>query len=90
MWAPQNLTSWRYPGPQERRTLTRILFAAVAFVLAASSASAQTQPTQAEKEQWANPDSYVLESSPCKKITWLLESERNRPRNDQVIHDALG
>lgn len=41
----------------------------------ASFVSAQTKPTQAEIDQWKK-EPNILESSACKKITWLLEAER--------------
>lgn len=41
----------------------------------ASFVSAQTKPTQAKINQWKK-EPNILESSACKKITWLLEAER--------------
>jgi hypothetical protein len=55
--------------------------------------SAQAKPTQAEIDAWEkDPNAQVLERSPCKKITSLLESERTRPEGptNQPIHYALG
>ena len=52
---------------------------------------AQTKPTQAEINQWKKePD--ILESSVCKKINWLLDSERmTSPQlTKQPIRYALG
>lgn len=39
-----------------------------------SYVSAQTKSTQAEIDQWKK-ETAILESSACKKITWLLETE---------------
>jgi hypothetical protein len=50
----------------------------IAFAIAVASGSAiaaQTKPTQAEIDAWKKDPAPILESSPCKKITWLLESE---------------
>jgi hypothetical protein len=69
--------------------------AAVVFVVAfASWSGAQiTNPTQAEKDAWAkDPNTKILESSPCKQITWLLEGERKESSElpKQPIRYALG
>ncbi len=48
----------------------------------------QTTPTPSELAQWKDPSSQILESSPCKKITWLLEAEKKS--GDQGMHHALG
>jgi hypothetical protein len=72
--------------------VVRTTCAVVTFVLlTAASASAQTKPTQAETDAWAtDPMAQILESSPCRKITWLIESEKNRPEPGRQIHIALG
>src|ERR1700687_4587649 len=68
--------------------------AALVFTLALTPlVGAQTKPTQTEIDQWTkdtNPQ--VLESEPCKKIAWLLDSERNVSADlvHQPIHYALG
>src|SRR5437016_746096 len=60
------------------------------LVLVMALAAAQTKPTPAEINEWQN--NKVLESSPCKQITWLLESESKGEPNmtKQPIHYALG
>jgi hypothetical protein len=63
---------------------------AVVVVLAlASFVDAQTKPTQAERDQWTKESNNILESSSCKKITWLLEGER-KVSAELPIHHALG
>ena len=60
------------------------------MLAAASEITAQTKPTQAELDQWAkDPDSQVLETSTCKKVTWLLEAEKDRPNTQRPIRYAL-
>ncbi len=57
----------------------------------AQAVTAQTEPTQAEKDAWAkDPKAQILESSPCKKVTWLTESEAKLPAAEKGIHTALG
>ena len=56
--------------------------------LSGSTAFGQA-PTQAEIDQWKKePAAQILETSPCKKITWLLISERKGTTHE--IHDSLG
>ena len=66
------------------------ILALAAFVVWSSTGFAQgTPPTQAEIEQWKrDPASNILETSPCKQITWLLDSERNGTTHD--IQHSLG
>lgn len=67
------------------------MFAVIAFVLAASSAGAQTQPTQSQKDKWVKEAaSALLEDMPCREVTWLLDGETQRPRSEQRFHDGLG
>jgi hypothetical protein len=65
----------------------------LALVVALSSSTVFTQaptlPTQAEIDQWKkDPAAQILETSPCKKITWVLQSEHEG--NTRVNHDLLG
>jgi hypothetical protein len=64
----------------------------VLLLASPSVVGAQTKPTQAEINEWKK-EAGMLESSGCKKITWLLESEQavstGSPRQ-QPIHYALG
>jgi len=63
---------------------------AFALMLAfASFAAGQTKPTQAEIDQWKK-EPQVLESSVCKKVTWLLENERDASPEVQTVRHALG
>ena len=57
-----------------------------------SFAGGQTKPTQVEINQWKKEESGILESSMCKKITWLLDSERGASTEltKQPIRYALG
>jgi hypothetical protein len=52
---------------------------------------AQTKPTQAQINQWKK-EPGILESSVCKKITWLLDTERipSTELTKQPIRYALG
>ena len=81
---------------QERHgsILTKYLTTVGLVLLCATSASAQTKRTPAEQEAWANnPQAGVLESSPCKQVTWLLEGEENLagdPLTKQPVRHALG
>ena len=72
--------------------MTKYLMALI--ILWATSASAQTKPTPAEQEAWANnPRAGVLESAPCKQVTWLLEGEEKLPGDSstkQPVRHALG
>jgi hypothetical protein len=55
----------------------------------ASFVNAQSKPTQAEIDQWKK-EPKVLESSTCKKITWLLEDERTASAELQPMRNLLG
>jgi hypothetical protein len=58
----------------------------------ASFVGAQTKPTQAEIDQWKK-EPNILESSACKKITWLLEAERTASAEvlpKQGIRNVMG
>jgi hypothetical protein len=57
----------------------------------ASFGGAQTRPTQAEIDRWKK-EPNILESSECKKITWLLENERtaSSERPKQLLRNILG
>ena len=71
----------------------QILVASVFVLGLASAVGAQTKPTQAEIDQWKKETgTQILEGSVCKKITWLLESERNVSGDltKQPIRYALG
>src|ERR1017187_1939691 len=64
----------------------------VLCLAAPSTVGAQTKPTQAERKEWSE-GSPVLETSSCKKITWLLESERGvstTPPGQQPMRHMLG
>lgn len=50
----------------------------------ASAAAGQTRPTQMELDQWKK-EPQILESSACKKLTWLLENDP-----DQKVRQGLG
>ena len=63
------------------------------FVLDEIPANAQTKPTQVEIDAWQrDSNAQVLEWSPCKKITWLIESENKvEPNpNKRPVQYALG
>ncbi len=73
--------------------MTKFIVALSISVMWASSAHAQTNPTQAEKDEWAKePTARILETSPCKQITWMVESERKEAAelSKQPILYALG
>lgn len=57
----------------------------------ASFVSAQAKPTQAQIDQWKN-DGKSLESSACKKITWMLQNEKTASADlpKQPIRNVLG
>lgn len=57
--------------------------------LTVSVAATQTKPTPQEFAQWEkDTNNGILETTVCKKITWLLESERGTAKDP--IHSALG
>jgi hypothetical protein len=60
----------------------------------ASIVGAQAKPTQTEIDRWKkDPNAQILESTPCKKIAWLLDGEGNlKPAelSKQPIRYALG
>jgi hypothetical protein len=70
-----------------------VALAMVLVMTLGARANGQTQPTQAELDQWKkDPKANVLETSPCKKITWLIESENKTEPNEnkRSIQYALG
>jgi len=65
--------------------------ATVVCCLVGASASAQTKPTPEDIQQWLNdPKEQVLESVPCKRLTWILASEAKLDESQRQIHFALG
>lgn len=71
------------------RSLKHMIGGAIIATACVSVSIAQTKPTPAEQEQWAQ-GPQILESSPCKKITWLLEAEAKQPSANKSIRLALG
>jgi hypothetical protein len=71
--------------------MKRMLRTFPVFLIFAPFIGAQSKPTQAEITQWKKEPS-VLESSVCKKITWLLENERGASTEltKQPVRYALG
>ena len=64
-------------------------FAVSLFLAIVPCASAQTKPTKAELDAWEkDPNAKVLEASPCKKITWLVESEQHQ--SPGLTHQPIG
>jgi len=54
----------------------RPIIVAMCLLTIAPAVEPQTKPTQAELERWkAEGNTQVLESAPCKKVNWLLESQ---------------
>ena len=55
------------------------------------AAAVQTQPTQAERDAWAqDPRAALLETSPCKKVTWLVETVEKQAPGQRPFRLALG
>jgi hypothetical protein len=71
--------------------MKRMMAAFPVLLTFAPFVGAQTKPTQAEITQWKKVPG-ILESSVCKKITWLLDSERvaSTELTKQPIRYALG
>jgi hypothetical protein len=75
--------------------VTKHITAAVVLLLASGAfVAAQTKPAQAEIDQWnKDANAQMLETSPCTKVIWLLENERNTSPAElpkQPIRYALG
>ncbi len=68
-----------------RTTITAL----VSLLFYVSVARAQTTPTQEEIARWEKSPK-ALETSPCKIVTWLLESEQKKDGGHQRIHEILG
>lgn len=67
--------------------MTFVLAATMAHVTAAPQAQT-IKPTPAELAEWdKDADAKVLETSPCRKVLWLLESDTSAKN---PIHNALG
>ena len=69
----------------------RIIFAVLLFLLVSSPVLAQTKPTQAERDKWTRDvNARILESAPCKEVTWLLEQEKQPSITFPPIRYSLG
>ena len=71
--------------------LKHLRWVVVLMLVWGSFATAQTRPTPAEQDAWArDPNATMLETTPCKKITWLIENGLKRPPTQRPFRSALG
>jgi hypothetical protein len=60
----------------------------VVFLFQVSPVTAQTAPSQEEIDKWKT-EAPVLETSPCKMVTWLLEDKRIAEATRERYRESL-